>query len=797
MTALSHQIALNVFQEALLIFGEWSGAAMAYSLTETEQVGQDSIAEAKTLVKWPLSNSHNLPSDAIRPLRLVFDVIELDQGQDAVHYWPAWAIENTENPRDSRKHYPKIPYPSPQEPAAEQLQALKEEVKAALEKLTTQDWQELSLLMLLLEKYGSYISFGEPDLAFFDLVKTAASVAVALALNPNTQELCLVAGDLSGIQDFIYTISSDGALKSLRARSFTLELVTEEIVQQLLLGLGLPRSNVIYAGGGNLYLLAPAIQSVDQTVKAIRDRFNQWLFKEFQEKVFLGLTASPAFPKTDISDKAFAEHWERAIKDLAIQKSRKFDNQLSDVLSIRPAHEPCKVCHRDDVRTLKPLGGDGVDACSTCNRMFELGRHLFKVGALVRSPSPDSHALDSIKMEVGETPIYYHLFRGAKAIPQEPAAVYLINNWDLDLYKFSHFENPTPLLLGNYGQESQESEEARETFMTAQEMANQGSGIKRVGYLRMDVDKLGQIFVNGLGEHYTLSRLSGLSRQMSYFFKVYLNSLAEFRQRDFLDHVKEQKQQPQPEFRSLTSEDRQDLLFIYAGGDDLFVSGAWNQVVELAFDIYQSFRAFTGWHPDITLSGGISLSGPKYPLYQSADDSGAAETAAKGNGRDSLGLFNQVFKWEEWLGNYDQSAFSLSAIPSETKEYIGEDTALALFGIFPFVHQLRDTLGTRYSRSFIQNLLSTAQLQEQWTKKAQEEQSQQEKAIRYFLHLPRVAYTLARVPVAVKNTEGFDAVRQSLKSPYNAPYFRAIATWLELLNRSTAGIPNNRHNNER
>jgi CRISPR-associated protein Csm1 len=52
--------------------------------------------------------------------------------------------------------------------------------------------------------------------------------------------------------------------------------------------------------------------------------------------------------------------------------------------------------------------------------------------------------------------------------------------------------------------------------------------------------------------------------------------------------------------QQLTSDPRQDLLFIYAGGDDLFVSGAWNQVVEFTFDVYQSFRAYTGNHPDIT-----------------------------------------------------------------------------------------------------------------------------------------------------------------------------------------------------
>jgi len=773
-TGMTHQIALRVFQEALGRFADWTQAKLDYPPVEVEAAGEEAIAAAKALVEWPTQGK-------IDALRVVFDAIALEQKQSQHHYWPAWAINNSENARDPRKRYPQIPYPSQSPPSSDQLQALQKEVKAAIEALTSKDWNQLPLLMLMLEKYGSYLSFGQPDVALFDQVKATAAVAVSLIENPAADQLCLVAGNLSGIQDFIYTISSDGALKSLRARSFTLELVTEEIVQQLLSRLRLPRSNVIYAGGGNLYLLAPSGEGVAGTVETLRNEFNHWLLGEFQSKVFLNLT-SHDFPKEDIGRQTFTNHWDAAIKKLAIQKSKKFDNQLSDLLAVKPAHEPCKVCHRDDCEHLKPLGGDGVDACPTCNQMFRLGGQLLKVGALVRSPTETvSGALGKVKIQVGNKTVFYHLFEGAKTIPKEPETIYLINNWDLDLYKFSHFVNPTPLLLGNYGQES----DTEQGFLTAQEMAeDKAKGIKRVGYLRMDVDKLGRIFAEGLGKNYTLPRLSGLSRQMSYFFKVYLNSLAQFRERDFLAHQDHQN------FQSLTRNPRQDLLFIYAGGDDLFVSGAWDQVVEFAFDVYQSFRAFTGWHPDISLSAGISLSGPKYPLYQSADDSGEAEAAAKGNGRDSLGLFDQVFKWQEWLGTAN-----VNVLKEDIQKYLEAEVRPEWFGVFPFVHYLRGLLGTQYSRSFTRNLLATAQLQEQWIENLKREQKDArkkqirtkrmplEKDLRYFLHLPKVAYTLARLPAAVKNIEGFDAVRTSLKSPYNAPYFRAISTWLDLLNR--------------
>ena len=102
----------------------------------------------------------------------------------------------------------------------------------------------------------SSLSLGDENVAFVDLVRSTAAIAAALAENPKAENLSLIVGDLSGVQSFIYTISSAGALKSLRARSFYLELVTEEIVQQLLEALELPRTNIIFAGASKLYILA-------------------------------------------------------------------------------------------------------------------------------------------------------------------------------------------------------------------------------------------------------------------------------------------------------------------------------------------------------------------------------------------------------------------------------------------------------------------------------------------------------------------------------------------------------------
>ena len=676
--------------------------------------------------------------------------------------------------------YPRIPYAQSGSPSNQALDLLRGEIRATIADL---DWQNLTQLTLLVEKFGSHLSAGDPDIALIDLARSTAAIAAALAQQPPGEKLALIGGDLMGVQKFIYTISSEGALKSLRARSFYLELAAEEVVQQILTELNLPRTNVIYAGASKFYLLVAATDELETTIERIQSQFNEWLLETFQRKVFLAIALEP-FPaaqlktvsSADSTTTPLAQIWQNVNDQLTAQAFRKFANQLDTILKVQNSHQPCKVCHRDDVpeEKLQQLsnfpGEESVLACETCREMFQLGDRLPEVNAWVRSPKQSNR---SIKTEIQ---VHRHYYCSAPPTyqPQHDEIVFQINNWDLGAYPSNQF---VPMLLGNYFQTSSETR----GFLSANEMAEAANGIKRVGYLRMDVDRLSQIFSKGLGQGYTLPRLACLSRQMTYFFKVYLNSLADARQPNFIDHCNSLgfkrllHKPPQDSKKDCDKNLRRNLLFIYAGGDDLFVSGAWDETVEFAFDVYQAFRAYTGQHPDITLSAGICIAGAKFPLYQSADEAGEVEKIAKGNGRDSFATFNAALKWDEWLGNWN-----LDVLKAGDRDYLNSVTKPELFGVFPFVEKLFGEVGQGYTRSFVRNLLNTAQMQEEKIKEAKENHPDQVQDIRYYLHLPKVAYTLARLPPNILNDSDF---RKSLKSPYNAPYFRAIATWIELLNR--------------
>lgn len=301
---VSQEVALQVIQQAICALAGWAYPILGDRFQHQLSKEDEAVTEAKKLLSW------NDPK--ISYLELLFDAVTLSKGNKREqHYCPVVAIEASDD------SYPAIPYPLTEPPDLKALEAYKTIVKQELEKIGVQDWQNLSLLTLILEKYGSCLSFGERNIALIDMVRSTAAVASALVDDPKAENISLIAGDLSGIQKFIYTIASDGALKSLRARSFYLELVTEEIVQQLLEELKLPRTNIIYAGGGNLYVLASNDTSkVKTALDTIRERFNKWLKNTFQGKLFLAIDYLPV-PNTALKNKEFADIWTQVTKNLA------------------------------------------------------------------------------------------------------------------------------------------------------------------------------------------------------------------------------------------------------------------------------------------------------------------------------------------------------------------------------------------------------------------------------------------------------------------------------------------------
>lgn len=109
----------------------------------------------------------------------------------------------------------------------------------------------------------------------------------------NEKAFLLTTFDVSGIQDFIYTIHSSGAAKMLRARSFYLEMLTEHLIDELLARVGLSRANLNYSGGGHAYLLLPNTESARKSVEQFEREANDWLLENFATRLFIATGSVP------------------------------------------------------------------------------------------------------------------------------------------------------------------------------------------------------------------------------------------------------------------------------------------------------------------------------------------------------------------------------------------------------------------------------------------------------------------------------------------------------------------------
>jgi CRISPR-associated protein Csm1 len=508
-----------------------------------------------------------------------------------------------------------------------------------------------------------------PDVSLFDHSKVTAAAAICLYWylqahfssrwgqeilrdeitkgweDPGRKPFLLIGGDLSGVQRFIYTISSKGALKSLKGRSFFLELFTEHVADRLTSVMKLSRCNILFIGGGHFYILGPqteeAIQSISQTLEEIND----YLFGAFNGTL---LQCVEWVPMSKGSFKDASDAWAELSERLNAAKKRKWERNLNALLG-PPAvphseclTDSCDVCGRED----QGLCAGEPKMCPTCKEQFEFGEALqracrkedvakgYRVGIAVLGVKPSAPE-GTLSMKIGDRVHCYKpiLLDTTQAQSIEGRlCLYRLNDWDL-----SHFtgKGDCPMLAGIFHPRR---------FEELDSFVQEGFGWNRAAILRMDVDHLGHIFTRGLPkEDRTFSRMASLSRLFSLFFKYHLNGIFDFAWKEGYENLARCDAAGR---RNLKLAEERNLSIVYSGGDDLFLIGQWLDVLEAAFDVYNAFRLFTG-NPEITLSGGYSLGDSRYPVYRFATDSGEAESRAKGSGRDALCLFNHPFKWQD------------------------------------------------------------------------------------------------------------------------------------------------------
>lgn len=198
------------------------------------------------------------------------------------------------------------------------------------------------------------------------------------------------------------------------------------------------------------------------------------------------------------------------------------------------------------------------------------------------------------------------------------------------------------LYLADYSAKNENDE-----VMTFDDLAKSScktdKGIKRLGVLRLDIDDLGIAFSSGFVSdkdkiednlrYATLSRYADLSKDISMFFKVAINKICagdltgcvDFEEKAF-------------NIFGIAKAPKRKVNIIYAGGDDLFLVGAWDEVLEVAIDINRAFKQFT--NGKLTLSAGMAMFSPTYPISKMAEIAGLLVQMSKSKkDKNSIALF--------------------------------------------------------------------------------------------------------------------------------------------------------------
>ena len=77
----------------------------------------------------------------------------------------------------------------------------------------------------------------------------------------------------------------------------------------------------------------------------------------------------------------------------------------------------------------------------------------------------------------------------------------------------------------------------------------------------------------------------------------------------------------------VSTEKKRKATIIYSGGDDVFIAGAWDDIIELAIDLREKFRRYT--QGTLSISAGIGIYEDSYPISAIASETGDMESESK------------------------------------------------------------------------------------------------------------------------------------------------------------------------
>ena len=558
-------------------------------------------------------------------------------------------------------------------------------------------------LLYVLERYTSFIPSSSyhtiADISLLDHSKVTSAIATALykfqegcnnfdVINIKNREdykYLMVQGDFTGIQKFIfdrYGKSNKFAAKILRAKSLFVSAFTELSASYICNKSGVNNACILINAGGKFVLLLPNNQNIKNIIAEAEANINDnFLYGTTYSQTIFNITSIPFCGndfKMGVSNfskkmKELAESLELKKLKPAIKKEKfVFNNYLDEVSK---AEGVCEICGIRPITTSKNIDKEKISLCIFDKIAVENGEELVKNDFIILK---NGLFVKSIENLIDEGKNQYDFIDFAKLngstlnkridkddLVYDVRGIYDENGKSFDfsgyakkpykayvpVFKEADDKNlryddlsktdikndvmPGSLKLFNYI--------ARDGRKIINENGREKSvGVSHLAVLKGDIDNAGEIFINGfkkinaenninnmdnakdIEDIYTISRFSMMSRMFDYFFGVWLP------------------------YNFLTKE-YSSIYTIFAGGDDLFLVGPWNQIICLAELVSKKIKELAGLNEEVHISIGIALASSSVPVYQLSDKAeDELEKCKNLNGKNAVTVFGKTLKWDEF-----------------------------------------------------------------------------------------------------------------------------------------------------
>lgn len=610
--------------------------------------------------------------------------------------------------------------------------------------------QVIEVIYFLLWKYTWCIPSAaykhEPDVSLFDHLKTTAAIEVCLydnqkensnaSIDIESPAFCVVEGDISGIQSYIFSIlTQHGKIaKRLRARSLFVQIISEIAAHKVLHIFNLPLCNLIASAGGNFQILVPNLKTASKRIKELQKEFDEWTLEELNAELSINL-ASIVLSGRNLCD--FSKAIEKLKTNLSYRKYQSHKSILTTVNGwaetqfLRPKavesdEETCQSCRRYPQKEIKDYE---ENLCEQCQNETIIGQLLPKKKYLVLF----NHDKQRFKI----LNYSFELLDEKELKEYSLKDAYLIvslrnTNIKLPCIGFKFFATHIPSTKDIECDDPNHSHKKDEpVFFDC--IAEKSQGDKLLGYLKIDIDNLGKLLRYGFeqekpdnkynikGIKPSISRFNSLSRMLDTFFTGYLQVRLEM------------------EFK--------EIYTVFSGGDDIFVIGPWNKVIDFAIEIRKKFSEYCAINPDFTFSAGVKLFKAHEPFSfcaTSVDD--ALHCSKERDGKDGITIFGHTVSWDE-----------IDKILQEGQKVIG---------------WLEEEL---ISRAFAYNLRGYGEMSEKY---------EEERNVKYLKFVPLLTYDINRNLTKEEQKEVFlwaEDLRPSKNKPKggdNLPYLRAIMEYV-------------------